>query len=382
MYPALVVRQALDGSADPMQTVGVAGQAIQTLWVGGEGGMEADLVQRAGIPYRTIPAGQIAGMGLRTLPNLIRVFKGMLASRRILKDFQPDVLLFTGGYVAVPMALASAGLLGGRKIPSLVYVPDIEPGMALRLLARFASIIALTVEEARPYFSAKKRMVVTGYPTRPELGGWTREKGCQHLGLQPGRFTLLVTGGSTGARSINRALLSILPQLLADMQVIHISGKLDWPEVEAAQKQLPAALSENYRAFPYIYEMGAPLAAADLAVSRAGASTLGEYPLFGLPAILVPYPHAWRYQKVNAGYLADRGAACIIKDEQLPAELLPVVQTFFHDRDQLQRMRSAMRSLARPQAAQHLAGLVNELAGMNVDQEGGQQGKQIDSREK
>lgn len=365
-----------------MGTVGVAGQAIQTLWVGGEGGMEADLVQRAGIPYRTIPAGQIAGMGLRTLPNLIRVFKGVLASRRILEDFQPDVLLFTGGYVAVPMALAGSGLLGGHKIPSLVYVPDIEPGMALKLLARFASIIALTAEEARPYFSTKKRMVVTGYPTRPELGGWTREKGCQHLRLQPGRFTLLVTGGSTGARSINRALLAILPQLLADMQVIHISGKLDWPEVEAAQKQLPAALAENYRAFPYVYEMGAPLAAADLAVSRAGASTLGEYPLFGLPAILVPYPHAWRYQKVNAGYLADRGAACTIKDEQLPAELLPVVQTFFHDRDQLQRMRSAMRSLARPQAAQHLAGLVNELAGKNADQEGGQQGKQIDSREK
>ncbi len=113
VYPALVVRQALDSNSGSGETpVG----KNPTLWVGGEGGMEADLVQRAGIPFTTIPAGQIAGMGLRTLPNLFKVLKGALAARRILNDFKPDVLLFTGGYVAVPMALAGAGLLGGRKI--------------------------------------------------------------------------------------------------------------------------------------------------------------------------------------------------------------------------------------------------------------------------
>jgi UDP-N-acetylglucosamine--N-acetylmuramyl-(pentapeptide) pyrophosphoryl-undecaprenol N-acetylglucosamine transferase len=324
--------------------------------------MEADLVQRAGIPYRTIPAGQVAGMGLRTLPNLLKVFQGMLASRRILNDFQPDVLLFTGGYVAVPMALAGSGLLGGRKIPSLVYTPDIEPGMALKLLARFASLLALTTEDGRKYFSPNQRMVVTGYPTRPDLADWTREKALEHFGLRADRFTLLVTGGSSGARSINRALLAILPDLLGEIQVIHISGRLDWPEVEAAQKQLPAQLAMNYRAYSYLYEMGAALAAADLVVSRAGASTLGEYPLVGLPAILVPYPHAWRYQKVNAGYLVDRGAALMIKDAQLPTELLPAIQKLSRNRDQLQRMRAAMQSLAHPQAAQHLADLVRELA--------------------
>ncbi len=348
--------------------VGLTNSDFQTLWVGVEGGMEADLVQRAGIPYRTIPARQVAGMGLRALPNLLRVFQGMLASRRILKDFQPDVLLFTGGYMAVPMALVGSGLLGGRKIPSLLYVPDIEPGLALKVIARLASVIALTVEESRQYFSAKKRLVITGYPTRPELGSWTREQACQHLGLQPGRFTLLVTGGSTGARSINRALLAILPQLLEEIQVIHISGKLDWQEIEAAQKQLPANLAENYRAFPYLHEMGAALAAADLAVSRAGASTLGEYPLFGLPAILVPYPHAWRYQKVNAGYLVERGAALLIEDAQMTADLYPEVQKLYRNPERLQHMRDAMQSLARPQAARHLAGLVRELSGVSVDQ--------------
>lgn len=130
----MVAYQALGSNAEP------------TLWVGSQGGMEADLVQRAGIPYETIPAGQVAGMGLRTLPNLLKVLQGTLAARRILNRFKPDVLLFTGGYVAVPMALAASGWLG-KQVPSLVYVPDIEPGMAIKLLARFATLIALTTED-------------------------------------------------------------------------------------------------------------------------------------------------------------------------------------------------------------------------------------------
>ena len=346
----MVIRQALSGNVD------------NVLWVGSEDGMEADLVQRAGISFQTIPAGQVAGMGLRTLPNLAKVFKGMLASRHILNGFKPDVLLFTGGYVGVPMALAASGFTGSRKVPSLVFVPDIEPGLALKLLTRFADIIALTTEESRQYFPPNKRCEVTGYPTRAELTGWTREAAQAQLGLRPGRFTLLVTGGSTGARSINRAVLAGLPELLKEIQVVHLTGKLDWTEIEAAQHELPAALAENYHPFPYLHEMGAALASADLVVSRAGASALGEYPLFGLPAILIPYPHAWRYQKVNADYLVQRGAALMLEDEKLTTELLPTITRLSQDVEQLRHMQQAMRSLARPEAAQRLAALVEALA--------------------
>jgi UDP-N-acetylglucosamine--N-acetylmuramyl-(pentapeptide) pyrophosphoryl-undecaprenol N-acetylglucosamine transferase len=355
VYPALVVRQALGSEADPV------------LWVGSKGGMEADLIQRAGIPYTEIRAGQVAGMGLKTLPNLVRVAQGTLESRRILDCFKPDVLLFTGGFVAVPMALAASGRLGGRRYPSLVYAPDIEPGIALKLLARFASRIALTTEDSRAHFPASKPMTVTGYPTRPELTHWTRERAQAHIGLQPDRFTLLVTGGSKGSRTINQPLMAILPELLAEMQVIHITGSLDWPEVEAARARLietlPAEHVRRYFPMPYLHEMGAALAAADLVLSRAGASSLGEYPLFGLPAILVPYQFAWRYQKVNADYLARHGAAIRMEHEQLAAELLPALRRLAADRETLAKMRAAMRQLARPQAAQDLANLVRELAG-------------------
>ena len=354
MYPALVVRQALSSDADPV------------LWVGGEGGMEADLVQRAGISFKEIPAGQVAGMGLRTLPNLVRVIQGTLASRRILNDFKPDVLLFTGGFVAVPMALAGSGILGGRKVPSLVYVPDIEPGLALKLVARLASQLGLTAEDSRRFFAPGKPMTVTGYPTRPEITQWTRETAQAHLGLQPDRFTLLVTGGSKGARSINRSLLAILPRLLPEIQVIHITGQTDWPEIESARAELaaslPAETTRHYYPMPYLHQMGAALAAADLAVSRAGASTLVEYPLFGLPAVLVPYPHAWRYQKVNADYLINKGAAVLLENDQLADQLLPTIQKFVQDPERLRKMRQAMSALARPHAAQNLADLVRKLA--------------------
>ena len=123
---------------------------MDTLWVGGEGGMEEALVKRQGITFQSIPAAGLHGVGLTTLPrNLTMIGRGVFAARRILNDFKPDVLFFTGGYVAVPMALA------GRSIPLLLYVPDIEPGMALKSLARFADVIAVTTEQSQTFFNKK-----------------------------------------------------------------------------------------------------------------------------------------------------------------------------------------------------------------------------------
>jgi UDP-N-acetylglucosamine--N-acetylmuramyl-(pentapeptide) pyrophosphoryl-undecaprenol N-acetylglucosamine transferase len=158
-------------------------------------------------------------------------------------------------------------------------------------------------------------------------------------------------------------LLSALPQILKLAQVVHISGQLDWDEIQTAQAQLPADLAKDYHAYSYLHEeIGAALASADLAISRAGASTMGEYPLFGLPAILVPYPYAWRYQKVNADYLVGHGGAVIIKDEDLPLSLLDTVQGLLGNPGQLGTMQTAMHALWQPEAANHIASLLEELA--------------------
>ena len=162
-------------------------------------------------------------------------------------------------------------------------------------------------------------------------------------------------------------MLKVLPDLLSEIQVVHISGQLDWPEVENIQAQLADALTpefaNRYHAYAYLHEeMGAALTAADLVISRAGASTLGEYPLFGLPAILVPYPHAWRYQQVNAQYLAQRGGAVVVQDADLPDSILPLVRKLMDQPHHLEKMGAAMRSLANPNAAKDIAGHLLELA--------------------
>ena len=310
--------------------------------------METRLIERSGIPFKTIPAAGVHGIGLRTLPrNLWQLGRGVFASRRILREFKPDVLFFTGGYVAVPMALA------GWKVPSLLYVPDIEPGLALNTLARFADRIAVTAEESFPYFTRhSERISLTGYPTRPELAGWTRQAARQALHLTDESPVLLVFGGSKGARSINTAVLANLAALVEMAQIVHITGELDWPNVEVKMKELTKVQSDHYHAFPYLHkEMGAALASADLALSRAGASTLGEYPLFGLPAILVPYPHAWRYQKVNANYLVQRGAAVMLEDGKLSDALLSTVKELLSQPQKLASMHAAMQPLSHPEAA-------------------------------
>jgi UDP-N-acetylglucosamine--N-acetylmuramyl-(pentapeptide) pyrophosphoryl-undecaprenol N-acetylglucosamine transferase len=200
------------------------------------------------------------------------------------------------------------------------------------------------------------------------LTEWDAERGRQVLGLSPDLPVLLVFGGSKGARTLNRSLLAALPELLRLCQVLHIAGQLDWPEVQAAQAsllaELPTIEGQRYHAYPYLHaEMGAALASANLAICRAGASTLGELPLFGLPAVLVPYPFAWRYQQVNAQYLADQGAGVIISDAELSDKLLPTVKRLLHSPKKLAQMQKAMSALAQPDAAQKIALQALALAG-------------------
>jgi len=324
--------------------------------------MEADLVARAGLPFEAIPAAGVHGVGLRRLVgNSLQTLRGIAAARGILRRFRPGVMFFTGGYVAPPMAVA--GKLAGMQIPSLLYVPDIEPGLALKFLSRFADCIAVTAEESRRYFPARKRVIVTGYPIRPGLSAWDRAEAYRAFDLSPDLPVLLVTGGSLGALSINQAIAGALPGLLAEMQIIHLTGSKTWPQFESVPGGLTPVQAARYRLYPYLHEtMGAAFTIADLVVSRAGASSIGEYPHFGIPAILIPYPYAWRYQRVNASYLARQGAAVVLEDAELPEKIAGLVLGLIRDVEKRKAMKAQMQSLARPDAASALASAINDLA--------------------
>jgi UDP-N-acetylglucosamine--N-acetylmuramyl-(pentapeptide) pyrophosphoryl-undecaprenol N-acetylglucosamine transferase len=349
IYPALAV-------ATELLQMGVRQEEI--LWIGTKGEMEESLVPRAGLRLETISGGAIVGVpiGVR-LRNTARLGRGFSAAVSHIRRFRPRVMLMTGGYIAAPVALAARL----HHIPIVIYLPDVEPGSSIRFALPLARKIACTTDGSAAFIPPAK-MVVTGYPVRPELRAATRlsrEEALARFDLRPERPTLFVFGGSRGARAINHALIASLPQLLADFQIIHISGTLTWPEVEADTTSLTADQRAYYRPYPYLHEeMGAAFRAADLVVARAGASMLGECPAFGLPAVLIPLTFAWRYQKVNADYLTGRGAAVQLTDKQLADQLLPTVRELLSNQTKLKKMRAAASALDRPQATHDLARLV------------------------
>jgi UDP-N-acetylglucosamine--N-acetylmuramyl-(pentapeptide) pyrophosphoryl-undecaprenol N-acetylglucosamine transferase len=321
----------------------------EVIYVGVAGAAEEDLARRAGISFCAIESGQVRGMAPWVAArNLLRAAKGSRQARSLIAEFRPDVVFVTGGYVAGPVVLAASR----AGVPVFIYLPDVEPGLAIQRMSRLARKIGVTFPEVASHFPGKA--VVTGYPVRSEIlalagkRAWARGE----LGLSPEDKVLLVFGGSRGARSINLALASALTALLPRCQVVHISGTLDWPDVEARVQSLSPELRSRYRAYPYLHdEMPLALAAADLVVARAGASTLGEFPALALPSILVPYPYSGQHQESNAAYLADRGAAIKLPDSELSSRLAGAVLGLLEEPAALSAMAAAAQALARPGAA-------------------------------
>jgi undecaprenyldiphospho-muramoylpentapeptide beta-N-acetylglucosaminyltransferase len=363
VYPGLAVAQALTTRA-------VEDRAPEILYVGGKGKVEERLAARAGLRFIGVPVGGIHGLPpWRVAWNLTKLARGWLAALLAGLGERPAALFATGGYASVPVALAAWTL----RVPILLYLPDIVPGWAVRFIARLATRVAVTVEDAAAHFPPSfppacgggergGKVVVTGYPVRAEFHQVDRAEARASMGLTASEPVLLVMGGSTGAQGINRPFGEILEQVLELAQVVHVTGKIDWPWVQERREALPAALKARYHMYDYVHEMGKAFAAADLVVCRAGASILGELPFFGLPAVLVPYPHAWDYQRVNADWLAERGAAIRLEEGRLGEELLPTLCRLLADRGALAAMAERMQALARPDAAARLAGELMALA--------------------
>lgn len=327
------------------------------MFVGTVGGFERPLLEKAGVRFESldeVQAGPIHGVNpLKALVSAGKMAWGTLQALRLLGARKPDIVLSTGGWVGLPVSLA-AWL---RRIPVVIFLPDIEPGLSIKALRPLARKIAVTTPLSAPYIPAMK-MVVTGYPLRRRLLSATRAEALAHFKLDPDKRTLLVFGGSRGARSLNIAVTDALDALLSkdDLQIIHVTGDLD------AERAAPHQGRTGYQAFAYLHDdMGLAFAAADLCLARSGASALGELPHFALPSILVPYPHAWRYQKVNADYLADRGAALVLPDETLKADLAATVRGLLDDPARLAAMREAARLLAPGDGAANIVTLLGGL---------------------
>ncbi len=328
------------------------------LWVGRAGGLEERVMARRGIRFQALPTGPLRGMNpVRVAKSLALMAQGTARGRRLLGEFGADVVLATGGYVSVPMLTAA-----WRKCPSLIYLPDMVPGLAIRYLSPLATRVAVSFESVKGYFPAGKAFV-SGYPVRRELLEADRQAARAQLGFPAGWPAVLVMGGSTGARAINSAVRAILPELLRKATVLHVSGHEDYEDLVRRRSDLPMELREQYRLYAYMYdEMPLALAAADLVVGRAGAATLAEFPAVGLPAVLVPYPYSGQHQMPNAEYMAARGAAVVLPEADLEQQLLPTVTALLADDERRHEMSRASRALARPGAAAAIAAELQTLA--------------------
>jgi UDP-N-acetylglucosamine--N-acetylmuramyl-(pentapeptide) pyrophosphoryl-undecaprenol N-acetylglucosamine transferase len=273
------------------------------------------------------------------------------------------VVVATGGFVAVPTAVAAAA----RRCPLLVHEQVVVPGLANRLIARLADRVAVTFAASASAFPAGK-VVVTGNPIRPELLAGQRTRGFERFGLDPALPLTYVTGGALGAHRVNRTVGAALEPLLRVTQLVHQSGDnphgdLAWLRGEAGR--LPPGLAARYRVVALVGEELADLyAAASLVVGRAGAGTVTELCALGLPAILVPLPGArGDEQTANARVLADAGGAVLLPEAELtPERLVREVSTLLADPERLRAMAARARRLATPDAAERLVDLILTVA--------------------
>lgn len=356
IYPALAIARALERQ-DATATI---------LFVGTGHGLESELVPHAGYPLQTIHLyGFQRRISWRNLQNMFWTVRSLWEVRKILREFRPDAVIGTGGYVCGPVvwSAASAG------IPTLIQEQNAFPGVTNRILSRVVDVAAVGYPEAAPKFAGHKaRVVVTGNPVREDLLQETREESCRHFGLRPELPVLLITGGSQGARSINQAALAVHRRWAGkkEVQILHITGQTDYNNIihTLQAEGLPIYDGEAGRiVVPYLHEMPKALAAARLVVSRAGAIGLAELTLRGIPAILIPYPFASEnHQEINARALEKNGAAVVIRDSELTGELLTAtVEKLIADSEKLRSMAAAAAAMGTPRAADEIAALVFDL---------------------
>jgi len=344
IYPGIAVAQEIvrRDASSKVHFVGTA-RGLETRLVP-QAGFELSLIESAGLKNVSLSA-RVKGVAL--LP------KSFLSARRLMRQFRPEVVVGAGGYVSGPVVLTAAL----TNLPTLVMESNALPGMTNRVLARFVDRAAVSFAQALPYFRGKAK--VTGNPVRREFFEIPPKQ------REPGKFSLLVFGGSQGARAINEAMVAALPKLKevpGVLRIKHQTGSADFEKVKAAYAA--AGWDDRADVRSYIDNMMADFAAADLVLCRAGATTTAELIAAGKASIMVPFPHAADdHQRKNAEALQTAGAAKMILQHELSGDRLAAeIAKLMNAPDEIDRMEEASRKLAHGDAAAAAVDMIEELS--------------------
>ena len=332
---------------------------FDALFIGTEHGLERKLVPASGYKIKYI---DVCGFNrknlLKNVSVLIKLQKSKRETVKILKEFAPDWVVCTGGYVSGPVMLAAKKL----GIPSLIHEQNVYPGLTVKGSERYAEYVAVSFSETVEHLKFKDKCVVTGNPVRPEILNADKEKAREKLGLSERPF-VLVFGGSLGAQKINETMLGLFKMLDGDnMDILFGTGDRNYAEIAEKIKSCGINLPEGVKVVPYINNMSDAMAAADIVVSRAGAITVSEIAVLKKPSILIPSPNVVRnHQEQNAREFERIGAATVITEDCLtPEKLYATLKEMLSDRKALEKMGENAGKLAKSDALSEIYALIKK----------------------
>jgi UDP-N-acetylglucosamine--N-acetylmuramyl-(pentapeptide) pyrophosphoryl-undecaprenol N-acetylglucosamine transferase len=344
VYPALAVaEQCLQVDTDS-----------QFLYIGTNSGLERDIVEKSKLemPFEAI---EIRGfrrklVSLDNIKTVMKFLKGVNRSKELLRNFKPDIVIGTGGYVCGPVLYAAAKL----GIPTLIHEQNAIAGLTNKFLSRYANSVLVSFKGTESIFSKAGHVLYSGNPRATSVVNADPEEGYQSLGIRPGTQIVLVVGGSRGAKAINRAMIEMasLVNKLSDIQFIFVTGAPYYEETRAAISALSPDIP-NLAVLPYVHNMPEVLAAASLVINRAGASTIAEITALGLPSILIPSPNVTgNHQEYNARQLSDQGAAELILEKDLSGvSLFEKISDIMQNPIRAEHMSIQAKKLGEPESA-------------------------------
>ncbi|MFD1989508.1 undecaprenyldiphospho-muramoylpentapeptide beta-N-acetylglucosaminyltransferase [Paenibacillus nicotianae] len=357
IYPALAIAQQCE----------TEGLDAEFLYIGGKRGLENKIVPEEKIPFESI---DITGFrrklfSLENFKTINRFIQGVKTSKQLLKEFKPDVVIGTGGYVCGPVVYAAAKL----KIPTIVHEQNAIPGLTNQFLSGYASTVAVSFQDSVNRFPRSKHVMFTGNPRATMVQNANRERGLASLGLPADAQIVLVVGGSRGARALVEAMVQIAPLLKQNNSAVHyvfVTGEIYYEEIRERIRDAVGSFPYYLHVLPYIPNMPEVLAATSLLVGRAGASSLAEVTSLGTPSILIPSPNVTNnHQEANAWALQKAGAAEVLLERELTGEsLLARIDKVMSDEEVRQNMSKAATSLGTPQSAFLIVEEMKRLSGV------------------
>jgi UDP-N-acetylglucosamine--N-acetylmuramyl-(pentapeptide) pyrophosphoryl-undecaprenol N-acetylglucosamine transferase len=333
---------------------------LDVRYIGTEAGLEKSIVGKTDIPFATVEAAglrrQISVAALRTA---LKTGRGYFQAKRLLKQWQPDVVVGTGGFVTLPVIFAAHAL----RIPSVVWEGNARPGLTNQLCAGRTDAVAVSFAGSERFFSKAKKVVLTGNPRASEvldIDAGQRRAAMDTYRILRGQKVVVIYTGSRGSESVNQVIARMLPRFFAhpNWRVLFVTGERHYEEVKAMHPDLPRQVTIH----PFIYDMASVLPHADLIVSRAGSGTLAEICALGIASILIPSPYVTaNHQEENAKGLVTQGAAAMIREAELTEDTLwQAIENQLED-DALERMKKRAKACGTPDAVNKLYQIVQEV---------------------